>query len=369
MEDALAPEELPDWVLARKKPSEARRASRIECDLWVRVGGVDVAARARSGNISVTGLYVSLEEAVGSPGDVVWLSLASIDKARSAQTMARITRVVRQDDLHRGAAVVGAGFEFLPVEQPQPEIVDVVRHVTSVALGLCGGVMLDHDHTVRVSRSSAGPINARLLSLGRDRVVLSSPTALPLGEMLRIEVTEPSGGRIHVHGSAGPSEHDYSDESGGRFAVVVRFTAPVGPAGATPHDEYADRVVESLRDALIAPRRLPAPEPRRRDLSGQLSRVHLSSVLSLLEMEHLEGIVTVANERTAARIYLAHGRIVDAELDHSTLAARDVLTELVGWTEGEFSIVCVPVRRRDRFEMPTTALLLDVTRERDERVA
>src|SRR5262249_32265252 len=114
------------WAFEGRRPPEARRASRIDCDLWVRVGGVDGAARPRRGNSSVTGVYVSIDEAVGSPGDVVWLSLSTVDKVRSAQTMARVTRVVRQDDLHRGAAVVGAGFEFMPLEQPQPDIVEVV---------------------------------------------------------------------------------------------------------------------------------------------------------------------------------------------------------------------------------------------------
>ncbi len=334
-----------DWAGARRRPPEARRASRIECDLWVRVGGVDPAARARSGNISVTGLYVAIDEAVGSPGDVVWLSLTSIDKARSAQTMARVTRVVRQDDLHRGAAVVGAGFEFVPLEQPQAEVVELVRHVTSLALGMCGGVTLDHDHAVQVRRAGGLGAVAQLRNLAKDRVVISSPIALPIGEEVRLDIAEPSGGQIHVSGTVGASDLDGSDE----------------PQG------YAARAVGSLVDALIAPTRVPAPEQRTRDLSGQLSRVHLSSVLLLAELERLDGIVTVGSETCAARVYLSMGRVVDAEHDDAALSARDVVAELLRWTEGEFSLVCVPVRRADRFEMGTGALLLQLSRE--ERVA
>jgi hypothetical protein len=39
------------------------------------------------------------------------------------------------------------------------------------------------------------------------------------------------------------------------------------------------------------------------------------------------------------------------------------------WPEGEFSLTCLPVRRADRFEMGTHALLMDLARERDEQVA
>jgi hypothetical protein len=352
---------------SRSNPAEARRASRIECDLWVRVGGVDGAARPRTGNISVTGLYVAIEEAVGSPGDLVWLSVGSIDKARTAQTMARVTRVVRQDDLHRGAAVVGAGFEFLPIEQPQAEVVDLVRHVTSLALGMCGGITLDHDHAVQVSRSGGPTIVARLRSLGRDRVLISALSELAVGEAVRIDVTEPGGGQIHVHGVVGASELDYSDDDAGRYGIVVRFVAP--KEGPKLVGSYAERSVATLTDALIAPKRVASAGERSRDLAGQISRVHLSSVLSLAELEGIEGILTVANEKSAARIYLSAGRIVDADADHSALTPREVLGDLLAWTEGEFSVVCVPVTRQDRFDMRTTALLIDVARERDERVA
>jgi hypothetical protein len=354
------------WPYPRPRPEEARRASRIECDLWVRVGGVDAATRPRSGNISVTGVYFGVDEAVGSPGDVVWLNLSSIDKLRSAHVMARVTRVLRQDDLHRGAAVVGAGFEFLP-EPPQQEVVELVRHVTSLALGMFGGVTLDHDHAVRVTRKTGATLVARLRSLGRDHVIVSAPSLLTIGEPVRIDVSEPGGGQIFIHGRAVACEPDYSDGHSQRYAVVVRFACPTDESGG-PRDEYADRAVESLLGAVVAPSTLATARTNGLDLSGQLSRVHLTSLLSLAEMERLEGVITVANERSAARIYVSEGRIVDAEFDKSTLAPRDVVAELIGWADGEFSVLCTKVRRPDRFETSTQALLHDITQEREQRL-
>jgi hypothetical protein len=105
------------------------------------------------------------------------------------------------------------------------------------------------------------------------------------------------------------------------------------------------------------------------DLSGQLSRVQLPSLLALVEMERLTGLITIANDRAAVRIYIREGRVIDAEQDGSSASPRDVLGSLLEWQDAEFSVVCVPVQRRDRVDMPTTALLLDLVRERDERVA
>jgi hypothetical protein len=354
------------WSYARPRPEESRRASRIECDLWVRVGGVDAATRPRSGNISVTGVYFGIDEAVGSPGDVVWLNLSSIDKARSAQVMGRITRVVRQDDLHRGAAVVAAGFEFLP-DPPQSEVVELVRHVTSLALGVFGGVTLDHDHAVRVTRKTGATLVARLRSLGRDHVIVSVPSPLTIGESARIDVSEPGGGQIHVHGKAVACEPDYSDSHGQRFAVVVRFAPPDGH-DPLPRDEYVERAVESLLGSVLAPTTLATARANGLDLSGQLSRVHLTSLLSLAEVERLDAIITVANESNAARIYVSGGRVIDAEFDQATLAPRDVVAELIGWTDGEFSVMCTKIRRADRFETTTSTLLQEITREREERL-
>ena len=98
--------------------------------------------------------------------------------------------------------------------------------------------------------------------------------------------------------------------------------------------------------------------------------MHEGVALGFREIEGLDGIVTVANVKAAARVYLCGGRIIDAEHDHQPgMHPRDVLTELLSWEEGELSFVCIPVHRTDRFEMGTQALLMDLAREQDERVA
>jgi hypothetical protein len=45
-----------------------------------------------------------------------------------------------------------------------------------------------------------------------------------------------------------------------------------------------------------------------------------------------------------------------------------VVAELIGWADGEFSVLCTKVRRPDRFETSIQALLRDITQEREQRL-
>jgi hypothetical protein len=339
------------------RPVEARRASRIGTQVWARVKGVDASTRARVGNISVTGLYIATEEAVGSPGDLVALTLSTIDKTRSASTMARVARVVRQDDRHRGAAVVGAGFEFLPVDHPPAELVELVRHATALALRSSGSVVVDRESVVRVVREAGRTAFARARMLRRDAIVLAVPRPLPVGDRVRVEPEEHGERLLELEGRVTCCEP--GDRDGGHLATVS-----FGEDGGR-----GEEAVSLLVASLIAPSRLPSPPSRLQDFSGQLSRVHLSSVLTLAESVRLDGVITVASETSAGRIYVAEGRIVDAECDHGPLAPRDVVGELLSWKEGEFSVVCIPVKRAGNFERGAASLIDDLLRQNQDCVA
>jgi hypothetical protein len=344
---------------------DGRRSSRINTCLWVRVGGLDTTARSRRGNISLTGLYVALDVPVGSPGDVVRLSNSSADKRCSARVMARVTRVVRQDDIHRGAAVIGAAFEFLPANQPQRAIVDLVRHVTSLELANMGSVSMDRRLPAYVERGSGTVHAGRVEKLATDRLVLHLGVEPGPGERLKVTLPEPGGGTVKLQGEVVVAQPGAE----GGFSVVVRFSAPKDESAGASDGEYQHVTVAALLNNLLVPSKIPPRKQRHMDLSGQLSRVQLPSLLALVEMERLTGLITIANDRAAVRIYIREGRVIDAEQDGSSASPRDVLGSLLEWQDAEFSVVCVPVQRRARVDMPTTALLLDLVRERDERVA
>ncbi|MBM4363004.1 MAG: PilZ domain-containing protein, partial [Deltaproteobacteria bacterium] len=84
---------------------ERRRAPRLPSELWLRVHGVETRARLRSGDLSARGLHAVLDLPVGGPGDLVSLRLGTADRRQGVEVLARVTRVLREDDLHHGAAV------------------------------------------------------------------------------------------------------------------------------------------------------------------------------------------------------------------------------------------------------------------------
>lgn len=359
--------------LAHEAPLEApvldsRRSNRVNSSLWVRIGGLDDSARMRRGNISLTGLYVAVDEPVGSPGDLVWLSLASADKKHSARVMSRIARVVRQDDVRRGALIIGAAFEFLPVMQPQRSIVDLVRHVTRVELQSVGTIVLDRELPASVSVSDGSASLATVHTIGIDRLVVRSNAPLTLGQT-RIRLPEATGGFLEIHGEV-LSTYRAESRDQAKHTNVIRFDRQHLVDDRSDAREPATSPVEALLCGVLVPSRLPrSSSPPDLDVSGQLSRVQLPSLLALVELEHLTGLITIADDRCAVRIYVRDGRVIDAERDGVADPPHEILGDLLEWPEAEFSIACIPVNRTDRVEMPTTALLLDLVRERDERVA
>ena len=51
------------------------------------------------------------------------------------------------------------------------------------------------------------------------------------------------------------------------------------------------------------------------------------------------------------------------------MSARQALTEVLGWDSGTFEVSFEAVERADRLEMGTAGILIDLTRELDERNA
>jgi hypothetical protein len=64
------------------------------------------------------------------------LTMVSLDRKRRVQTLAKLARIIRQDDRARGARVIGAAFEFLPQGKLQPEIVELLKHTVEQELVL-----------------------------------------------------------------------------------------------------------------------------------------------------------------------------------------------------------------------------------------
>ncbi len=312
---------------------ERRRNARIQASLAVEVVGLEAAPSPRRGDVSVTGAFLELDVDPGEPGSMRRLRLATRDAAARIEVDARVIRVVRTDDLFRGASVSGAAFEFIARSRELREAIEeFVAYVAGVdAAGL----------EARGAASVAGA---------------SVETKWPLRAGERIEVVVPSahGASVRVVGRATRSRK----VAGGvyRTRVEVEGEAPL---------DVADRSVSGLHAAIEA----AAADQRQRasareHLAGDLGRIKVPSLLSLVALERMTGSLRLRAGDDEARLYVREGQIVDVVGDAPS--PRVLLARLCRWEAGRFELTLEPVTRPDALGISTTALLLDLAREQDE---
>ncbi len=101
-------------------------------------------------------------------------------------------------------------------------------------------------------------------------------------------------------------------------------------------------------------------------LRGELDKIGLSSVLTILEMERQSGIVLVEQAEGAARLYLRKGRIIRADGDNPPLTGSAAVYEVLTWSSGSFDFLCGDVGGVDEIQTSTTFLLMEGARRVDE---
>ncbi|HEY2514233.1 MAG TPA: DUF4388 domain-containing protein, partial [Polyangiaceae bacterium] len=131
---------------------------------------------------------------------------------------------------------------------------------------------------------------------------------------------------------------------------------------------FEDAEVTGVLDNLLSALIVPPAETRKRahHLSGELSRVRLSTLCALFEMDRMSGELIVRRGGEEVRVYVAEGKLVDVEPVTEAESPRARLRETLLWDEGAFAFYVQPVDRPDRIRTSTTALLLDLAREADE---
>lgn len=99
--------------------------------------------------------------------------------------------------------------------------------------------------------------------------------------------------------------------------------------------------------------------------NGPIGSMPLVDLLQFWSLNQFSGLVTVASQGRAGRIYFVQGEIVHAEAEGAT--GEEALRVLLGWRDGSFE----PIPNTTTLERTITKrlshLLLDVHRELDER--
>ena len=83
-------------------------------------------------------------------------------------------------------------------------------------------------------------------------------------------------------------------------------------------------------------------EPRRTELAGDLARVPLRALLTLVEMERRSGLLELVHGADVARLGVLTGRLLSGTVNDEALAPLELLRRITGWTRGRFTLTSRP---------------------------
>ena len=132
-----------------------------------------------------------------------------------------------------------------------------------------------------------------------------------------------------------------------------------------------DVLEKPFTDEELALRLRGAAAQRRRTaehviLRGKIHEVGLATLLSLLDFEHKSGMLILLREGEMATLFIADGRVVKVDPVPQGESPRQGLFRLLDWDQGRFEFLMSEVVGRDEIDLPTSYLLLEHARLRDE---
>ncbi|HEX4355862.1 MAG TPA: response regulator [Polyangiales bacterium] len=104
-------------------------------------------------------------------------------------------------------------------------------------------------------------------------------------------------------------------------------------------------------------------------MRGDLSKIPLSSLLSFAELERRTGILQLECEREGATLHLREGSVMRIDLgeEHNQLEGIERFFHVLEWQSGRFELSSGGVFAEDVLNLPTTYVLLEHARRRDEQ--
>lgn len=327
-------------------PSQhGRRGGRVSCRLWVRVVGWDDQPISRAGDLAATGVFISTSEPWGSPNDVVLVELESIDRAAKLRTMARVARVLRQDDRKFGARVIGVALEFLPLETIQSAADVLVRHAVAQELTHHGHVRLDIPARSYIAETEGGsPESAMLQDLGLEQLTLLTANRFDYSREVSVEVPHAQG-CVRLGGRVVASQ---PVPGGLEYSTLVRLEGPV--------DGRASMLLD-LSHQLVIPDDYEPPPDSGFDFSGELGAVGIDEVLQLVSHRCYSGVLSVGNETQCFSVQVSQGSITCVE-SNGTKTENEAIAQLRKLRAGEFRFR--NKRRPQLMLVSSTRLVADV---------
>jgi len=125
---------------------------------------------------------------------------------------------------------------------------------------------------------------------------------------------------------------------------------------------------------------MSAMTPTRSILRGDLSKIGLATLLTLLDMERRGGLLVLQTGRVLGRLFVQDGRVLRAQVEGDRIASAvggaagqgrlsgaEAIFELLDWDRGHFELWQAEIQMEDEVRAPTPFLLMEAARLRDER--
>ena len=343
-----------------ERPEDRRQGLRVQTSFWVRIVGRDSTPRLCHGDVSISGVYFDSDTRLGGPGAVELLEIHSEDRSASFQTLACLVRVSTVEDLVHGTLVKGVAFEFLPDDEViQRAIASAVHYITHAFLD-------DPQRLLEALRLNAS-ISQEMRALRGDEEVVESSDRLATvaavqGRGLVLETDWPiEAGAVIKVAIALPAQDEPMELEGVVAASVPSThredTYRVQVALGEPAEAGRPPAITSLVDGLNAIPRARTTLQRAPHLLGDLSRVPLALVLSLLDTEKLSARIELQAALDTATVFVCNGRVYDVYRPGLTAPPLVLVEEILMWKEGSFTVTVEEVDRTDELRVPTRELL------------
>jgi len=107
------------------------------------------------------------------------------------------------------------------------------------------------------------------------------------------------------------------------------------------------------------------PRDRSAGFQGSLGQLSVPDLLQTAEANRRSGRIDLSQDERRGTLWLRDGRVADAEVEGG-LRGREAVYEMALWDYGTFAADFSPVTVQERIFEPTSALLLEAMRRRDE---
>lgn len=359
--------------------SEPQGPPRAACTFLMRFTTIDELVVALAEDVSEQGVFVHTDRML-SLGATVGLRIELPTGAPGFHVLARVIRRVTAEEAAKSGGLTGLGLEFLDLDdKPLKQrlsayVAEVGEPSAAAAAGAAGATVLVVDDQASYRDGIARALQEAGLSvetaedgvkgmgaaLRRTPDLLITDVEMPnLNGWQLVRMLRARPALAHVPVIMLTSLASEEERMRGFAAGVDDYiTKPVSD------DELRLRVDRMLGRS----RRSAGPQATSSMLRGDLAHVSLNSLLSFLEMERRSGALQVVSPAEAATLYLRDGAVVRVDLPptRAHLEGAQRVFHVLDWSRGRFELLDIDIDEEDTIGAPTSFLLLEHARVRDE---